>query len=154
MYGGAVTLLIFVVLLVLVVAPLSEPTLSVFPATSRGAPGLAVPMPTLPLAAMSIELVGAPGRIRKDKRDPPVRSRTKKLASLAPMSHVCAVKPPVEFCSSRIAGVSLVFACISNNGVAVRNPTLLLLPTLIELAEAPASTAKTIVPVSEFPVAP
>src|SRR5438067_11939930 len=45
------------------------------------AAGLAVPMPTLPLALMSIELVGAPGRTRKGKREPPVTSRKKKLDS-------------------------------------------------------------------------
>src|SRR5215218_5129086 len=32
----------------------------------------AVPMPTLPPALMSIELVGAPGRMRKGRREPPV----------------------------------------------------------------------------------
>ena len=56
-----------------------------------GAPtsdGLAVPTPTKPLAAISLLLVGAPGRIRKGKREPLVTSRTKKLASLAPISQV------------------------------------------------------------------
>src|SRR5207302_10017514 len=75
--------------------------------------GLAVPTPTSPLAEMSIELVGAPGRIRNGKREPPVTSRTKKLASLPAMSQVWAVKPPELFCSSRIAGVLLVLACTS-----------------------------------------
>src|SRR5437879_5416946 len=50
--------------------------------------GLAVPTPTSPLAEISIELVGAPGRMRKGKREPPVTSRTKKLASLPAMSQV------------------------------------------------------------------
>src|SRR4029078_3902981 len=87
---------------------------------------LAVPPPTLPLAAISIELVGAPGRMRKGKRDPLVTSRTKKFASLPATSHVCAVNPPELFCSIRIAGVSVVLTWISNTGVAVPSPTLLL----------------------------
>ncbi len=113
-----------------------------------------MPMPTLPEAEMSMLLVGAPGRIRKGRRDPLVTSRTKKLASLPAMSHVCAVKPPWFVCSSRWAGVSLVVMCRSNTGVAVLSPTLPVLLTLSELAGAPASTSKTIVPVSEFPAAP
>ena len=99
-------------------------------------------------------LVGAPGRIRKGKREPPVTSRTKKLASLPAMSQVCAVNPPPLFCSSRIAGVLLVLACTSNTGVAVLSPSLPELSTLTELAGAPAATENTIVPVSEVPVAP
>jgi hypothetical protein len=67
-------------------------------------------MPTLPDAEMSSELVGAPGRIRNGKRDPLVTSRTKKFASFPATSHVCALNPPVPFCSNLIAGVSLVFA--------------------------------------------
>ena len=105
-------------------------------------------MPTLPLAEMSIELVGAPGRMRKGRREPPVTSRTKKFASLPATSHVCAEKPPPEFCSNLMAGVLLVFICTSNTGVAVLSPTLPVLLTLSELAGAPASTSKTIVPVS------
>jgi len=50
--------------------------------------------------------------------------------------------------------VSLVFMCKSKTGVAVRNPTLPVLETLIELAGAPASTSNKIVPVSELPAAP
>ena len=57
------------------------------------------PMPTLPLAEMSMLLVGAPGRMRKGRREPPVTSRTKKLASLPATSQVWAVKPPLLFCS-------------------------------------------------------
>ena len=72
--------------------------------------GLAVPTPTKPLAEMSIELVGAPGRMRNGRREPPVTSRTNQLASLPAMSQVCAVKPPELFCSRRMAGVLLVFA--------------------------------------------
>ncbi len=99
-----------------------------------------MPIPTLPFAAMSIELVGAPGRMRNDSNEPPVTSRTKKLASLAPISHVCAVKPPELFCSRRIAGVSVVFACRSSTGVAVLIPTLPALLTRNAFAGAPAST--------------
>src|SRR6267154_2551567 len=65
--------------------------------------GLAVPTPTAPVADMSIELVGAPGRMRKGRREPPVTSRTKKFASLPATSHVCAVNPPELFCSYRWA---------------------------------------------------
>src|SRR3954451_3151758 len=50
--------------------------------------GLAVPKPTVPSAAMSMELVGAPGRMRNGRREPPVTSRTNQFASLAPMSQV------------------------------------------------------------------
>ena len=83
-------------------------------------------------------LVGAPGRIRNDSLLPPVTSRTKKFASLAPMSQVCAVKPPELFCSSRSAGVLLVLTCRSRTGVAVRKPTRPVLSTKIELVDAPA----------------
>ena len=86
-------------------------------------------MPTRPEAAMSRLLVGAPGRIRSGNRDPLVTSRTNQLASLPPMSHVCAVKPPLEFCSCRIAGVSLVLTCRSSTGVEVRKPILPVLST-------------------------
>ena len=51
-------------------------------------------------------------------------------------------------------GLATPGGIISSTGVAGRNPTLLLLPTLSELAEAPALTAKTRVPVSEFPDTP
>src|SRR5262245_17216490 len=87
---------------------------------------------------MSIELVGAPGRMRKESLEPPVTSRTKKLASLAPMSQVCAVKPPELFCSKRMAGVLLVLMWRSSTGVDVRRPTRPVLSTKIELVEAPA----------------
>src|SRR5881409_803386 len=80
-------------------------------------------MPTLLLAAISILLVGAPGRMRRGRRDPPVTSRTKKLASLPATSHVWALKPPVAFCSKRKAGVSPVFVWRSRTGTDVRKPT-------------------------------
>ena len=67
-----------------------------------------MPMPTFPEAAMSTELVGAPGRMRNGRREPPVTSRTKKFASLPATSQVCAVNPPALVCSMRIAGVLLV----------------------------------------------
>src|ERR1700730_12821670 len=85
---------------------------------------------------MSIELVGAPGGMRKGKREPLVTSRTKKLASLPPTSHVCAVNPPELFCSYRWAGVLPVAVCKSNTGVLVRSPTRPLLSTKIELLGA------------------
>ena len=87
---------------------------------------------------MSRLLVGAPGRIRNDSLLPPVTSRTKKFASLAPMSQVCAVKPPELFCSRRMAGVFDVLIWRSSTGVAVRKPTLPVLSTKIELVVAPA----------------
>src|SRR5882724_7116892 len=96
----------------------------------------AVPTPTLPLALMSIELVGAPGRMRKGRREPPVTSRTKKLASLPAMSQVWAVKPPELFCSRRMAGVLLVETCRSSTGVEVRKPTRPVESTKIELVDA------------------
>jgi hypothetical protein len=65
-------------------------------------------MPILPAELMSMLLVGAPGRTRNGNRLPPVTSRTKKFASLAPISQVCAVKPPELVCSYRCAGVSLL----------------------------------------------
>jgi hypothetical protein len=77
--------------------------------TWSGAEGEAVPTPTLPLALMSIELVGAPGRIRNGSREPDVTSRTKKFASFPAMSQVWDVNPPELFCSSRMPGVLLVF---------------------------------------------
>src|SRR6266404_6764655 len=98
--------------------------------------GLAVPIPTLPEALISIELVGAPGRMRKGKREPPVTSRTKKLASLPATSHVCAVNPPALVCSYRWAGVLLVVVCKSNTGVPVRSPTRPVLSTKIALVGA------------------
>src|SRR5262245_4951249 len=106
--------------------------------TSNLLSGDAVPMPTSPSAEMSIELVGAPGRMRKGRREPPVTSRTKKLASLPAMSQVCAVKPPELFCSRRMAGVLDVLICRSSTGVEVRRPTRPVLSTKIELVEAPA----------------
>src|ERR1700686_2793160 len=39
--------------------------------TSKFPCGLAVPMPTLPVALISMLLVGAPGRMRNGKREPP-----------------------------------------------------------------------------------
>src|SRR5207302_10349172 len=49
----------------------SEPIV-IFPETSNLWLALVKPMPTLPLAAMSIELVGAPRRMRKGNWQPPV----------------------------------------------------------------------------------
>src|SRR5262249_7352741 len=73
--GGRATLLVFVVAVVLVVRPSSAPRIVVLPEMSRDAFGLAFKMPTLPLAEMSIELVGAPGLMRKGRREPLVTSR-------------------------------------------------------------------------------
>ena len=73
--------------------------------------GEAVPMPTLPSALMSMLLVGAPGRMRKGRREPPVTSRTKKFASLPATSQVWAVKPPrvvlLQPDRRRVAGVDV-----------------------------------------------
>src|SRR5438105_12692806 len=92
--------------------------------TSSWNDGLAVPMPTLPLALMSTELVGAPGRMRSGRREPPVTSRTNQFASLAPMSHVCAVKPPPLVCSWRTAGVSVAVMWRLSPGLLLPKPTL------------------------------
>src|ERR1051326_2967783 len=73
---------------------------------------------------MSIELVGAPGRMRKGRREPPVRSRTNQFASFAPMSHVCAVKPPPLVCSIRNAGVSVAVTWMFRPGLLLPKPTL------------------------------
>ncbi len=100
---------------------------------SSAFPGLAVPIPTLPEALMSMLLVGAPGLMRKGRREPPVTSRTKKLASLPAMSQVWAVKPPALVCSYRWAGVLPVVVCKSNTGVLVRSPTRPVLSTKIAL---------------------
>src|SRR5262249_43572020 len=110
--------------------------------TWRFADGDAVPIPTLPLALMSIELVGAPGRMRKGRREPPVTSRTKKLASLPAMAQVWAVKPPELFCSRRIAGVLLVATWRSKTGVEVRKPTRPVESTKMELVVAPPVMVK------------
>ena len=67
MNGGAVTLLILIVLLVLVFSPSSAPTEQCISRNVEWRTGLPVPIPTLPFAAMSSELVGAPGRMRKGK---------------------------------------------------------------------------------------
>ncbi len=99
-------------------------------------------MPTLPLELMSIELVGAPGRMRKGSFEPLVTSRTKKLASLPAMSQVWAVKPPELFCSSRMAGVLLVATWMSSTGVAVRRPSRPVESTKIELVGALPVTVK------------
>src|SRR5436305_973659 len=98
--------------------------------------GEAVPMPTLPLALMSMLLVGAPGRMRKGRREPPVTSRTKKFASLPAMSQVCAVKPPELFWSSRMAGVLLVATWMSSTGVLVCRPSRPVESTKTELVGA------------------
>src|ERR1051326_282343 len=100
--------------------------------------GLAVPTPTLPLAEMSTELVGAPGRMRSGRREPPVRSRTNQLASFAPMSHVCAVKPPPLVCSWRMAGVSVAVMCRFRPGELLPKPTLPLEAMNSEFVGAPA----------------
>src|SRR5262249_59885636 len=60
------------------------------PKMCSGDCGDAVPMPTLPEALMSTLLVGAPGRMRRGRREPPVMSRTYYFASLAPISHPLA----------------------------------------------------------------
>jgi hypothetical protein len=78
--------------------------------------------------------------MRNGSCEPVVTLRTKKFASLPATSHVCAAKAAGVFCSNRMAGVSLVFICTSNTGVAVLKPILLLLATLSELANAPAVT--------------
>ena len=113
--------------------PLVVPSL---PKTWSLLDGEAVPMPTLPVALMSMVLVGAPGRMRNGRREPPVTSRTKKLASLPAMSQVWAVKPPELFCSSRIAGVLLVATWMSSTGVAVRRPRRPVESTKIEFVGA------------------
>src|ERR1043166_4160270 len=102
--------------------------------------GDAVPTPTWPLALMSMELVGAPGRMRKGRREPPVRSRRNQFASLAPMSHVCAVKPPPLVCSWRMAGVSVAVMCRFSPGLLLPKPTLPLEATKIEFVGAAAVT--------------
>src|SRR5690242_1836293 len=102
--------------------------------------GLAVPTPTLPEAEMSIELVGAPGRMRSGRREPPVTSRTNQFASLAPMSHVCAVKPPPLVCSWRMAGVSVVVMWRLSTGALLPNPTLPFDATNSEFVGAAAMT--------------
>jgi hypothetical protein len=96
-----------------------------------------VPIPTFPLAAMSIELVGAPGRMRNGSREPLVTSRTKKFASLPAMSQVWAVKPPALVCSRRMPGVLLVAMWRSRTGVEVRKPTRPVESTKSELVVAP-----------------
>ena len=78
--------------------------------------------------------------MRNESRLPPVTSRTKKFASLAPMSQVCAVKPPLLFCSKRMAGVSLVLMWRSRTGLELRKPTLPLLATKSDAVGAPAVT--------------
>src|SRR3989344_8518250 len=100
-------------------------------------------MPTAPEDAMSRLLVGAPGQLRKGRREPLVTSRTKKLASLAPMSQVCAVKPPADDCSSRMAGVLPGSVCTSSTGVAGRRASRPGELTYRPLLGAPALTAKT-----------
>src|SRR5438874_13831649 len=101
--------------------------------TSSWNDGLAVPMPTLPLALMSTELVGAPGRMRSGRREPPVTSRTNQLASFAPMSQVCAVKPPPLVCSWRMAGVSVAVMWSLRPGEELPKPTFPELATKNEL---------------------
>ena len=54
---------------------------------------------------MSIEDVGALGRIRNGSREPLVASRTKKLVSLPAMSHTWGVKPEDPSWSSLSDGV-------------------------------------------------
>jgi len=96
----------------------------------------------LPSAPMSRLLVGAPGRIRNGSRLPLVWSRTKKLASLAPMSQVWAVNPP-PVCSRRMAGVSVLRMCIASAAASVPIPTLPLVFTRSAFSGAPASTRNT-----------
>src|SRR2546425_10323875 len=56
------------------VSPATDPEDRICPVTSSLTPGDADPPPTLPLALLSIELVGAPGLMRKGRREPPVTS--------------------------------------------------------------------------------
>src|SRR5215831_3742889 len=99
-------------------------------------------MPTLPLVATSMLLVGAPGRIRKGNREPLVISRTNQLASFAPMSQVCAVNPPPLVCSIRNAGVSVAVTCTCNPGEELPMPTFPDEATNSELVGAPAIMVK------------
>src|SRR5260221_14722023 len=102
-------------------------------------------MPTLPDALMSIELVGAPGRMRSGSREPPVTSRTNQLASFAPISHVCAVKPPPLVCSCRMAGVSVAVTWGLRTGALLPKPTLPVLATNRELVgELPVTVKGTV----------
>ena len=81
------------------------------PTTCSFAPGSPCRCRHCPLAA-DVEAAGRrAGPDAERSLLPPVTSRTKKFASLAPMSQVCAVKPPR--CSARggCAGVSLVLMC-------------------------------------------
>src|SRR4028119_2103687 len=116
-------------------------------AGAGGGAARAPPPPPAPL--VRILRAAPPGRGRRGGREPPVTSRTKKFASLAPMSQVCAGKPPELFCSRRMAGVLLVWAWRSRIGVEVRKPTRPVLSMKIELVDAPASTVKgTLAPVT------
>src|SRR5947209_1532397 len=58
------------------------------------------------------------------RREPPVTSRTNQFSSLAPMSHVCAVKPPPLVCSWRTAGVSVAVMWRLSPGLLLPKPTL------------------------------
>ena len=113
------------------------------PVVSSLKPALALPMPTLPLAAMLRLLVGAPGRIRNGSGLPRVTSRMKKFASLQAMSQVYGEKTPLGYCSRRRAGVLLLRQCISSTGVDVPKQTLPAEDTKIELARARALTRNT-----------
>src|SRR5262245_48744988 len=75
------------VLVTMITGAFTPPVLSDLLACSNLA-GLALLIPTFPLALMSILLVGAPGRIRNGRRDPLVTSRTKKFASFPATSQV------------------------------------------------------------------
>ena len=79
--------------------------------TSNLVPALDFPMPTLPVDAISMLLVGAPGRMRNGSRLPPVTSRMKKFASLPAISQVCGEKPPLASCSRRMPGVLPLRPC-------------------------------------------
>src|ERR1043165_5874890 len=122
--------------------PVSEETTKTrglpLPKTCIISGGEAVPTPTLPLAEMSMELVGAPGRMRNGRREPLVRSRTNQFASFAPMSQVQAVKPPPLVCSWRMAGVSVAVMWRFRPGELLPKPTLPLEATKIEFVGAAA----------------
>ena len=81
---------VFVIASIGLLLPDMTMTLSETPLIKFGDP---VPMPTLPLAAMSMLLEGALGRMRSGKVLPWVTSRTKKFASLPATSQICCGQP-------------------------------------------------------------
>ena len=95
-------------------------------------------MPTLPLAAISMLLVGAPGRMRKGRRDAAGDIAHKEIRFVAGDVPGLGGEAAAAVCSSRCAGVLLVVMCRSNTGVDVRKPTLPVLSTKSELVGASA----------------